>query len=361
MFVFRLPDQLQRVASALDDAFPREAVYVHVDSRATEAGVEGFASNGRVWIASGAFRPHTMAGLQLIGHELAHLAQQKRAGTSGLGALEVVDDPALEAAADCFGAAFADSSLFGARWLQACDVAAPSGPVQCAGKTTDRQRDAILYGIHEEDDVGNYLGGGLLRNNVNNTLRIESGLQTGYALSSLAVTAVNNVGYVLPAVGSAVAPIVSITGPLSYVLTAAEMALAQRSYLSTIAHIEQLELILLRGKGTAARTKVFGTTFEAIEFAITKKRAKLKVKNKARFGVGFINTILSVPRGIKKRADGTLGLDRSMHAASLWWNMSRGDPVAVDACRELLGEPLFSKARRHADGDKLLKKCMQSK
>ncbi|MDB5412614.1 MAG: hypothetical protein JWR10_949 [Rubritepida sp.] len=95
-------------------------------------GAEAFAADGAIWITPEAFRPDTMHGLALIGHELAHLRQQ--AGMGEAGPLRVLDDPALEAEADAFGSAFADPALLGAIWTETQGAArTPRGVVQCSG------------------------------------------------------------------------------------------------------------------------------------------------------------------------------------------------------------------------------------
>jgi len=120
-------------------------------------------------------------------------------------------------------------------------------------------------------------------------------------------------------------------------------------------------MLLMRAKEGALREKVVLSTLEAIEFTIMKKRAKAKIKNNSRKALGFLDTISSKKRGVTKWWNGTLGEERTRHAALLWYNMSCGDPIAVEACRELMGLVLFNTVRRHPDGSDLLKKCMQSK
>jgi hypothetical protein len=80
-------------------------VRVHEGPQAQRIGALAFTTGTDIYFAPGQFQPETMPGQQLIGHELAHVVQQ-RAGRvrNPLGTgLAVVQDKALEAEADRLG------------------------------------------------------------------------------------------------------------------------------------------------------------------------------------------------------------------------------------------------------------------
>jgi hypothetical protein len=81
------------------------SVRVLVGSEAAGIGAVAFAHGEKLFFAPGFYSPHTYAGQQLLGHELAHVLQQ-RAGIvkNPFGAgVAVVHDDALEAEADRMG------------------------------------------------------------------------------------------------------------------------------------------------------------------------------------------------------------------------------------------------------------------
>ncbi|MDA8219094.1 MAG: DUF4157 domain-containing protein [Dehalococcoidales bacterium] len=79
------------------------------DSLAREYNAVAFTSGSDIYFREGAYQPETAEGRQLLGHELAHIAQQAEGRTAGLEGLE--GDPSLreslEAEADEAGAAAA--------------------------------------------------------------------------------------------------------------------------------------------------------------------------------------------------------------------------------------------------------------
>jgi hypothetical protein len=80
-------------------------VRVHVGPQAERIGAIAFTVGSDIYFAPGRFQPDTVHGQQLLGHELAHVVQQ-RAGRvrNPLGSgLAVVQDHALEAEADRLG------------------------------------------------------------------------------------------------------------------------------------------------------------------------------------------------------------------------------------------------------------------
>ena len=79
-------------------------VRVHVGPQASRIGAIAFTTGNDLYFAPGQFQPDSVKGQQLIGHELAHVVQQRqgrvRAPHNGVA---VVQDRALEAEADRLG------------------------------------------------------------------------------------------------------------------------------------------------------------------------------------------------------------------------------------------------------------------
>ena len=98
-----------RVAAAASAALGQDlsSVTVHQDGQADALGTRAFARGDELHFAAGAYQPESPAGLSLIGHELAHVVQQRDgrvAATGAIGGMAVSTDPALEAEADAGGA-----------------------------------------------------------------------------------------------------------------------------------------------------------------------------------------------------------------------------------------------------------------
>lgn len=77
-------------------------VRVHIGPQAQRIGAIAFTSGDDIFFAPGRFQPGTHEGLRLIGHELAHVVQQKqgRARPPVGGGPAILFDPLLEAEAD---------------------------------------------------------------------------------------------------------------------------------------------------------------------------------------------------------------------------------------------------------------------
>lgn len=105
-----LPAALIARAAATLDLDARD-VRVHVDGQAEAIGATAFAVGDDLYFAPGAYDPQSPGGRELIGHELAHVAQQRRgvvpSTAADAGAIAIVADPALEAEADRAGRTFA--------------------------------------------------------------------------------------------------------------------------------------------------------------------------------------------------------------------------------------------------------------
>jgi hypothetical protein len=81
------------------------AVRVHVGPQAERIGAVAFTVGNDLYFAPGRFQPDTIHGKQLLGHELAHVVQQRQGrvrNSMGTG-VAVVRDTALEAEADRLG------------------------------------------------------------------------------------------------------------------------------------------------------------------------------------------------------------------------------------------------------------------
>jgi hypothetical protein len=101
-----LPDDVRRSAEELlgEDL---SDVRVHVMSAAARAGVVAFTSGSDIYFAPRRYDPRSPEGLHLLGHELTHVAQQRRGrarNPHGYG-VAVVRDLELEAEADRMGRA----------------------------------------------------------------------------------------------------------------------------------------------------------------------------------------------------------------------------------------------------------------
>ncbi len=99
-----LPDTLRgKMEAALGADF--SAVRVHVGPQAERIGAIAFTLGSDIYFAPGRFQPDTAPGQQLLGHELAHVVQQRQGrvrNPMGSG-IAVVQDRALEAEADRLG------------------------------------------------------------------------------------------------------------------------------------------------------------------------------------------------------------------------------------------------------------------
>lgn len=97
---------LAKMEAALGADF--SAVRVHVGPQAARVGALAFTTGNDLYFAPGRYQPDTVPGQQLIGHELAHVIQQRQGRVRGSGGgVTVVQDRALEAEADRLGLAAA--------------------------------------------------------------------------------------------------------------------------------------------------------------------------------------------------------------------------------------------------------------
>lgn len=101
---WRLPRVLRRQMEAVFGTSFAD-VRIHVGPEAASLGLEAFALGCDIFFAPGRFDPATPQGRFLLGHELTHVLQQKcgRVRNPFGSGVAVVQDPALEAAADEMG------------------------------------------------------------------------------------------------------------------------------------------------------------------------------------------------------------------------------------------------------------------
>ena len=80
-------------------------VRVHVGGAASSIGAVAFTMGNDIHFAPGHYNPHSPQGQQLLGHELAHVVQQRmgRVNNPFGGGVALVQNPALEAEADRMG------------------------------------------------------------------------------------------------------------------------------------------------------------------------------------------------------------------------------------------------------------------
>ncbi|MBR0646871.1 eCIS core domain-containing protein [Plastoroseomonas hellenica] len=384
--VFRLPEPLRRHAAALDARMPSAPPFLHVGPLPACPGASAFAGNGRIWITREAFRPDSRDGLRLIGHELAHLAQQAGLRAAS-GAPFRFDDPGLEATAEAFGEAFAEGAPIGLAWEEAKDAAPPCGPLQCSYTKPQHGMNLRNQVFHddfgeveededddEEDAAPQMQGTGGARNLATTAGSTATSIaRPARTVVSTGVSAVNTVSGVLGGTGTlgsitgavssaaaaAMAPAAAVLGPAGIALAIADMALSAVSAAKTYAHMCALEAIVTLYSG---KKGVRETTLTAIAYTLNKKNKKLKRKGISCIPIlgSICNSVYTLGRTVQKKVNGTKGVERRAMSKLLWNNMLAGDPAAIAACEELLGAKTFGKIRRCIDGDVVLKKKMKS-
>ncbi len=155
-----IPDQVRR---GMEGAFGQDFsnVRVHTDSSPDSVGALAYTQGSDVHFRPGMYQPDSQSGREALGHELAHVVQQRAgrvATPQGMGA-PVNADPALEAEADAIGKQAARAMDSGA--AMAAPAAAPANdlddapaqriaaPVQRLG----RGRSASLAALDERQLV----------------------------------------------------------------------------------------------------------------------------------------------------------------------------------------------------------------
>ncbi|MFN8393493.1 MAG: TIGR02594 family protein [Bacteroidia bacterium] len=100
------PELNSQMSSAMGHDFSNVNIHAN-SSKASDVGALAYAQGNDVHFAPGQFKPDTQSGQELIGHELAHVAQQREGrvqANNSVGGMPVNDDKSLESEADSMGA-----------------------------------------------------------------------------------------------------------------------------------------------------------------------------------------------------------------------------------------------------------------
>ncbi|NNC18756.1 DUF4157 domain-containing protein [Corallococcus exiguus] len=93
---------LDRMEMALGTDF--SSVRIHIGPQSARIGAVSFTMGNDIYFSPGSYQPNSNQGLQLLGHELAHVVQQRQGRVRGSGhGISVVQDRELEAEADRLG------------------------------------------------------------------------------------------------------------------------------------------------------------------------------------------------------------------------------------------------------------------
>ncbi|MGB0683444.1 MAG: hypothetical protein ACPGOV_12075 [Magnetovibrionaceae bacterium] len=132
--------------------------------------------------------------------------------------------------------------------------------------------------------------------------------------------------------------LVPVAAPITMIVG---MVTDAKAIYSTHNHLKVLKLILADiisdGQGALDGTQ------DAIEHCITKKThkiAKRGVRLLPKVG-GFLTSVYGMGKWVYKKAKGTLGKHRTESATILLLNSMQGDPYALRACVNLLGDQRF--------------------
>jgi hypothetical protein len=109
----KMPEHVQqKMESTMNADF--SDVNIHVGSKASSVGALAYAQGNDIHFAQGKFNPNTSDGQSLLGHELAHVVQQRQGrvkATTSVNGLPVNDDRSLEKEADALGAKAASAKI----------------------------------------------------------------------------------------------------------------------------------------------------------------------------------------------------------------------------------------------------------
>jgi hypothetical protein len=147
-----LPDELR---TAMEGAFGADFadVRVHQGGHVSELGAQAYTQGTALHFAPGQYAPDSPAGRELIGHELAHVVQQ-RSGRVATGDGAINTDPQLEAEADAAGARAARGE--GSGLAGGAGGARISGPVQrkvVASSQADQHAVSLIENHSARRDV----------------------------------------------------------------------------------------------------------------------------------------------------------------------------------------------------------------
>jgi Domain of unknown function (DUF4157) len=109
----KMPEDVQ---AKMESAFQADFsdVNIHVGSQASDVGALAYAQGNDIHFAQGKFDPNSQSGQELLGHELAHVVQQRQGRvqpTTEVSGLPVNDDVSLEREADQLGRMAAQTKL----------------------------------------------------------------------------------------------------------------------------------------------------------------------------------------------------------------------------------------------------------
>jgi hypothetical protein len=115
-------------------------VRIHQDGEAAAMGAQAFARGNHLHFQPGRYDPGSTAGLELLGHELSHVVQQRAGRVSGpQGKDGIAADPALEAEADAHGARVARGESIGGSGGAGASEVVSGEAVQCSKNLTAQQ------------------------------------------------------------------------------------------------------------------------------------------------------------------------------------------------------------------------------
>jgi hypothetical protein len=141
------------VRSQMERAFGIDfsAIQIHEGSEASAMGAQAFTRGTDIYFQPGLYDPHHQSGQELLGHELAHVAQQTEhhvPSTTEVAGTSVNDDAQLERQADEHGAAAARGARVSARPAgQLAAPAAAAGPVQRKTEAEMTENEKKLFAI----------------------------------------------------------------------------------------------------------------------------------------------------------------------------------------------------------------------
>jgi flagellar biosynthesis GTPase FlhF len=102
----KMPESVQmKMENAMGHDFSN--VNIHEGAEAGRVGALAYAQGNDIHFAPGRYNPDTRAGQELLGHELAHVVQQREGRvkpTASVNGLALNDDKSLESEADRLGA-----------------------------------------------------------------------------------------------------------------------------------------------------------------------------------------------------------------------------------------------------------------